>query len=58
MRRITPAEADTLAYIGSENPDGSIWESVLNSLDRAIDPVYMIEDGCKHYFESAKETTQ
>ena len=55
MERITPAQAETLRYLGSENPDGSIWESVLDSIDRAIAPVYMVEDGCKHYFESAKE---
>jgi hypothetical protein len=55
MQKITPAQAETLRYLGSENQDGTIWESVLDSIDRAIDPVYMIEDGCRHYFESAKE---
>ena len=58
MQRITPAQAETMRYLGSENPDGSIWESVLDSIDRAIAPVYMVEVGCRHYFESAKEITQ
>ena len=58
MERITPAQAQTLRYLGSENPDGTIWEAVLDSIDRAIAPVYMIEDGCRHFFESAKEVTQ
>ena len=55
MERITHAQAETLRYLGSENPDGSIWDSVSDSIDRAIAPVYMIEDGCRHFFESAKE---
>jgi len=55
MERITPAQAEPLRYLGSENPDGTIWESVSDSIDRAIAPVYMIEDGCRHYFESAME---
>ena len=44
------------AYLGSEEGDGSMYESLANSIDRALDPVrFRDENGIHHYFEAAKE---
>jgi len=39
-------------YLGSENPDGSIYEEVQNLIDEAIEPVALFDkDGFYHYFD-------
>lgn len=48
---------DTARYIGSETPDGYMEEAVADALDRAIEPAYIIEDGCRSFFD-LQETEQ
>ena len=40
-------------YIGSENPDGSIYEEVQNLIDDAIEPVALFDKNGNfyHYFD-------
>jgi len=38
-------------YLGSENPDGSIYEEVQNLIDEAIEPVALFEENFYHYFD-------
>ena len=55
MRRISQADAEGLRYIGSENPDGSIYEAAADAIDQALFPVFFIDsDGARHYFEGAR----
>lgn len=42
-------------YIGSTNGDGSMYESLANALDLAVEPVYFDDETGRHYFELAKE---
>jgi len=36
-------------YLGSENPDGSIYEEVQNLIDEAIEPVGLVDNNGKFY---------
>jgi len=55
MRRINEVDAEGLRYIGSENPDGSMYEAAADAIDRALYPVFFIDkDGARHYFEGAR----
>ena len=39
-------------YLGSENPDGSIYEEVQNLIDDAIEPVGLFDkENFYHYFD-------
>lgn len=45
-----PAQA---AYIGSEQPDGTMTETLADMLDSSIEPIaYRDPDGIRHYFEA------
>jgi hypothetical protein len=55
MKRINEADAEGLRYIGSENPDGSVYEAAADAIDHALNPVFFIDkDGARHYFEAAE----
>lgn len=41
-------------YIGSENPDGSMAETLADAIDAAIAPVELIDEHGAHYFEIAQ----
>lgn len=44
-----PAQA---AYLGSEQPDGTMTEATAEALDRAREPIiFRDEDGTRHFFE-------
>jgi hypothetical protein len=46
-------------YLGSENGDGSMYESLLIDIERAIEPARIREpDGTFSYFEIAREMTR
>lgn len=47
-----PARA---VYLGSTDGDGSAYESLADTLEFAIEPVCLIDDGVKHYFDLAVE---
>ena len=58
MERITPAQAESLPFIGCRTPDGYLGE-IADHLDRAIAPVFYDDpDGFRWYFESAQEVTK
>jgi hypothetical protein len=38
-------------YIGSEDCPGQLAEWLADAIDRAIEPVFVKADGCKHYFD-------
>ena len=38
-------------YLGSEHADGSMQEQLADAISDAIEPVCLIEDGSKHYFD-------
>lgn len=39
-------------YVGSEQPDGSMTESLADMLGQLINPIaYRDQDGIRHYFE-------
>ena len=39
-------------YLGSENPDGSIYEEVQNLIDEALESVALFDkEGFYHYFD-------
>ena len=47
---LVPTEA---AYIGSEQPDGTMTETLADMLDSSIEPIaYRDQDGIRHYFEA------
>ena len=40
------------AYLGSEHPDGSMDEFIMDALDAAIEPIcFRDENGVRHYFD-------
>lgn len=41
-------------YLGSENPDGTVFESLADALDDALEPVELIDEHGSHYFETAR----
>lgn len=52
MKRITPETLpETAKYLGSELPDGSMHEKTADLIEQADDPAFLIEDGCRHYFD-------
>jgi hypothetical protein len=48
---------ENAAYIGGSCPDGSIYLSTLDAIERAIEPICLVDhdDGTRHYFDLAVE---
>jgi hypothetical protein len=42
---------NTARYLGSEDCPGLIGEWLANAIDMAIEPVFVKENGLKHYFD-------
>ena len=42
-------------YLGNEDGDGTMYESLADAIDEALAPVKLIEDGIAHYFDEAIE---
>jgi len=42
-------------YLGSEDGDGTMSESLADAIDDALAPIKLIEDGIAHYFDEAIE---
>ena len=38
-------------YLGSEDCPGQISEGLSDALDSAVEPVFIREDGAKHFFD-------
>ena len=54
MQTVTDYSAvpDTAAYIGSEQPDGTMTEAAADALDRAREPItYRDAEGIRHFFD-------
>ena len=41
----------TAKFIGSEESDGSIYEQVADLIDRAVDPVFIVHEGRRVFFD-------
>lgn len=52
MKRLTlQTLPETAKYIGSELPDGSIHERTADLIEQALIPAFIVEDGCRHFFD-------
>ena len=52
MKRLTlETLPETAKYLGSELPDGSMHEKTADLLDQADNPAFIIDDGCRHFFD-------
>ena len=38
-------------YIGSECSDGTMPEEIADAIEKAVNPVILLEDGIRHYFD-------